>query len=294
MENNKLILISDISKPLVKQVFCCAENLITLKNKTAVFLFFETSTRTKISFEMACYKLGVNVVHFNSETSSLKKGESLEETLCNIEAMRPDLLIIRHGADLNIKELYKLNLPVISAGSGDSSHPTQALLDLFTLQEAGLVEKNKKLLFLGDISINRVAKSHQNLLKDWGFEMAYCYPEKCNLNKSSENLKHFKNKAEALVWADVVMVLRLQQERKNFSMEFLESYKKNYQLTLKDLETVNSKKNKALKVMHPGPYVDGLDLDKNITSYEHSFIYKQVQNSVKVRAAIIYSLLKED
>lgn len=293
MNKNKLILISDINRPLIEKVFLTTENLYTFKNKTAVFLFFEPSTRTKISFELACHKLGVNIVHFNSQTSSLAKGESLVETLRNIEAMAPDLLIIRHGNELDIQDLYKLNIPIISAGSGGLSHPTQALLDLFTLKQAGLIDKNKKLLLLGDVSLNRLAKSHQVLLKDWGFKMAYSCPEKCD-DPSLEGIEYFKQRSEALAWADIVMVLRLQQERKNFSSEFIKDYKINYQLTLDEVNKANLKKQEPLKVMHPGPYVEGLDLDKKVTDYKGSLIYDQVKNSVLVRTAIIQSLLKED
>ncbi|MBE8221705.1 MAG: aspartate carbamoyltransferase [Bdellovibrionales bacterium] len=294
MKKNKLILVSDINKSIVEKIFFSVGKTKILKNKTAVFVFLENSTRTKISFEMACNKLGVKVVHFNTSLSSTNKGESLIETLRNIEAMGADLLIIRHGDQLNISELYKLNIPIISAGSESISHPTQALLDLFTLHKEGMVNKNKKLLFLGDISLNRVANSHKNLLKDWGFEIGYSYPKELCLKDTSKELKYFKNKKEALAWADIVMVLRLQSERKNFSSDFLEDYKQKYQLTLKDIETANLKKSDCLKVMHPGPYVEGLDLEKSVTNYEHSFIYKQVKNSVPVRAAIIQSLLQGD
>lgn len=319
--NNKLILISDVSKPLVEKIFLSINQLKLLENKTAVFLFLEASTRTKISFEMACYKLGVKVVHFNLHTSSTTKGENLVETLRNIEAMGADLLVVRHGHEIDIANLYKLHIPVISAGSASLSHPTQALLDLYTLQQEKLTHQNKKLLFLGDISVNRVAQSHQNLLTHWGFEMAYCYPSECeeskgfekldlkkfnlnqvdlnqskksNLNQSTSSLKYFKDKEEALAWADIVMVLRLQKERKDFSKEFLENYTNKYQLTLKNIEKTNLKKSNPLKIMHPGPFVEGLDLEQAVTTYEHSFIYKQVRNSVLVRAAIIQSLLEED
>ncbi|MBE8162861.1 MAG: aspartate carbamoyltransferase [Bdellovibrionaceae bacterium] len=294
MEKNKLILVSDIDSFWVKNFFLTVENLQVFKNKTAVFLFLESSTRTKISFEMACYKLGMNVVHFNQKTSSTNKGESLAETLRNIEAMGADLLVVRHGADqLDIKELYSLKIPVISAGSGSVSHPTQALLDLFTLHKEGLVNKNKNLLFLGDVSLNRVANSHKNLLPDWGFKLAYCCPEECCTTPPPKELNYFENKQEALDWADIVMVLRLQEERKNFSVKFLENYKKNYQLRLKDIEKANETKQEPLKVMHPGPYVEGLDLEKAVTDYEHSFIYKQVSHSVPARAAIIQCLLQK-
>lgn len=289
-----MILVSDISKLLIEKIFLSVGQFKTLENKTAVFLFFEPSTRTKISFEMACHRLGVNVVHFDQHTSSTNKGESLVETLRNIEAMGADLLVVRHGSQIDISELYKLNIPVISGGSGSVSHPTQALLDLFTLQKEKLTNKNKKLLFLGETSLNRVANSHKSLLIDWGFEMAYSCPKECCVTESSKELKYFENKEEALAWADIVMVLRLQEERRVFSSKFLENYKQKYQLTLKNIEKANLEKTDPLKVMHPGPYVEGLDLEKVVTDYKHSFIYKQVSNSVPVRAAIIQSLLEED
>ena len=261
----------------------------TLRDITIANLFFENSTRTKISFELAQKRLGADVVNFSSSSSSVKKGESLTDTVNNILAMKVDMIVLRHpnpGSPLLLSK--HTNSCIINAGDGAHEHPTQALLDCFSLTEHMGDLKGKNMLIVGDVLHYRVALSNIYALKLLGANIKLSCPlslvprEIENLDISIET-----NILKALKWCDAVNVLRVQKER----ME--KSYFPNnreYSM-LFGLDTNKVKKiNKDILILHPGPINRGVEITSEIVESNNSIILDQVENGVAIRMAIIYLL----
>ena len=261
----------------------------TLRDITIANLFFENSTRTKISFELAQKRLGADVVNFSSSSSSIKKGESLTDTVNNILAMKVDMIVLRHpnpGSPLLLSK--HTNSCIINAGDGAHEHPTQALLDCFSLTEHMGDLKGKNILILGDVLHSRVALSNIYALKLLGANIKLSCPlslvprEIENLDVSIET-----NILKALKWCDAVNVLRVQKER----ME--KSYFPNnreYSM-LFGLDTNKVKKiKKDILILHPGPINRGVEITSEIVESNNSIILDQVENGVAIRMAIIYLL----
>lgn len=262
----------------------------TLQGKTIVNLFFESSTRTRLSFELAEKRLSADSINFSASSSSLSKGESLRDTIQNIEAMKMDLVIIRHNTPGSAHQLSNyVDAVVINAGDGTHEHPTQALLDLMSIKEKFGHLDGLKVAIIGDIAHSRVALSNIYGLRTMGAEVTICGPPTF-IPPFIEDLgvTVSYNLDEVLHGQDVVNVLRIQQERMQSALiPSLREYRALYGITL---ERLNSLKHE-LTIMHPGPLNRGVEIDSEVADSEHSIILHQVLNGVAVRMALLYLLL---
>lgn len=263
----------------------------TLRGKTIVNLFYESSTRTRISFELAEKRLSADTISFSTSTSSVIKGESLRDTAQNIEAMKVDMVVIRHSAAGAAHYLtHCIKGHVINAGDGCHEHPTQALLDMMTLRDVYKDLKGLRIAIVGDILHSRVARSNIFGLKAMGAEVALCAPAPLVPIESEKwNTKTFFNVDRAIDWADVLMVLRIQLERQTANFfPSLREYHNYFGITRERLE----KTSKKITIMHPGPINRGIELDSDLADDPNfSVILNQVTNGVAVRMAILYLLL---
>ena len=261
----------------------------SLRDVTIANLFFENSTRTKLSFELAQKRLSADVINFSASNSSVKKGESLIDTVNNILSMKVDMVVMRHpnpGAAMFLSK--HVSASIINAGDGAHEHPTQALLDCFSIREKLGEIRGKKVVIIGDILHSRVALSNIFALKKLGAEVMVCGPLTL-IPKHIESLEISveTNLEKALQWADVANVLRVQFERMKAS--FFPSnreYAMQYGITKKVLEKVD----KELLIMHPGPINRGVEISSDVADSENAIILDQVQNGVAVRMAILYLL----
>ena len=265
----------------------------SLRDITIANLFFENSTRTKLSFELAEKRLSADVLNFSSSQSSVKKGESLIDTVNNILSMKVDIVVIRHpnpGAPHLLSN--KVNATIINAGDGAHEHPTQALLDSYSmLKEIGDL-KNRNILLVGDILHSRVALSNIFALQLQGANIKVCGPN----TLIPKYLKDFGVKVEsnldkALEWCDVANMLRLQNERMNESFfPSVREYKRLYGLTSERLDRLG----KDIVIMHPGPINRGVEITSEVADSKNSIILDQVENGVAIRMAVIYLLAKKN
>jgi aspartate carbamoyltransferase catalytic subunit len=261
----------------------------TLRGKTVVNLFFEPSTRTRISFELAEKRLSADTVNFSAASSSVLKGETLRDTARNIEAMKIDMVVIRHSAAGAPKFLTEcVEASVINAGDGAHEHPTQALLDLMTLQEKLGRLQGVKVAIVGDIAHSRVARSNIYGLKAVGAEVAICGPSTLIPVDAQEwEIPIFHNVDEAIEWADVLNVLRLQLERQRKGLiPSIREYQALFGITRQRLERAK----KEVVIMHPGPINRGVEIESELADSEFSVILHQVTNGVAVRMAVLYLL----
>ena len=265
-----------------------------LGQKTLGMVFAEPSTRTRMSFQMACSRLGIRHLALdNPMVASLSKGETLDDTIRNIAAMLPDLLVVRYNTNLDADAVIRdLPCPVINGGIGLSEHPTQALLDAFTIQEFRGGIKGEKVLIVGDVAHSRVANSNLMLLRRMGAEIAYCAPtEFVPKSESWKGIKSFASLNEAVKWASVVMGLRVQKERHasgtspiGFSMaEYREQYR------------IGGDQLKHLRpdgiLLHPGPVIKGIEFSSFVLNDKRCKVLDQVTNGVFVRASLISIML---
>ena len=273
-------------------------------NPVIALLFFEASTRTRLSFEMAINRLGGTCTFFDGaskEGSSLIKGETLDDTFWTVHSMMPNAMVVRCGDDFNLlKASPKTEMPIVNAGFGTHSHPTQALLDTFTMLEYLPSLEGKNVLFIGDISHSRVAMSHMELLPRLNAKVGVVGPKEftssVTLSESEGSLgshkdlsvTKFENLNDALPWADVVIGLRIQFERHGSKAGFsLEAYTQKYQLQKRH---GNLLKKDAL-LFHPGPVNWGVEFLPDVRELPHFKMWQQKQNGVFVRAALLQSLL---
>ena len=261
----------------------------SLRHLTVANVFFENSTRTKLSFEIAQKRLSADIVNFSSSISSIKKGESLLDTIKNILVMKVDMIIMRHpnpGASHFIAK--NIDASVINAGDGTHEHPTQALLDAFSIKEKLGSLKNKKIAIIGDISHSRVALSNIYALQKLGADVMLCGPNTLipryikGLNVKIEN-----NVKNALKWCDVANVLRIQLERQNVNhFPSLREYSLYYGINKKLLDDIG----KDIIIMHPGPINRGVEVSSDVADSDNSIILDQVENGVAIRMAVMYLL----
>jgi len=261
----------------------------TVRGKTIVLLFFEPSTRTRCSFEIATERLGGSSLYLSQEFSSTKKGETLYDTAKTIQAMMPDVLVLRHpcaGSPFNLDKI--LNIPVINAGDGFHEHPTQALLDVMTMIEFKGSLEGKKVLIVGDIAHSRVARSNIYVLKTLGAEISVCGPptlippiaEKLGVIVSTDLDNAMKDK-------DIIILLRIQFERfRSGQIPSVAEYTKFYGLSASRLEKCKT----DVLVMHPGPMNRGIELTPKVADGPGSVILEQVSNGVLMRMAILHLL----
>lgn len=262
----------------------------SLQGKTIVNLFFENSTRTRISFELAQKRLSADTVNFSASTSSLKKGETFKDTAQNIEAMKIDAVVMRHptpGAPLHLTQ--HINSIVINAGDGTHEHPTQAILDMTSLQEKFGYLKGLKVGIIGDISHSRVALSNIHGLKTMGAEVTLCGPSTL-IPPFAEDLgvSVNYNVDEVIEWADALNVLRIQRERMGGGLlPSVREYRNLFGITTERL----SMHKKEIVIMHPGPMNRGVEIDSSVADSDQAIILDQVLNGVASRMAILYLLL---
>jgi len=260
-----------------------------LRGLTVANLFFEPSTRTRFSFELAEKRLSADTVSFSTASSSVKKGETLMDTVKNIEAMKIDQVVIRHSAPGAPHYLAaNIDASVINAGDGAHEHPTQALLDLFTLREKYGRLDGLRIVIVGDIAHSRVARSDIWGLRTMGASVAVCAPRTLlPLDVSQMGVEVFIDLDKALEGADVINVLRLQRERQSQGLlPSAREYHRCYGVTLERLAGAK----KTLTIMHPGPINRGLEITPEVADGPHSVILDQVLNGVAVRMAVLFLL----
>ncbi len=289
-----LVDVDDFSKETVLKIIKDAKSFKIklppklLSNKLIITLFFEPSTRTRSSFEVAAKRLGADVVHLDPAKSSTKKGETLEDTFANLCAMNPDGVIIRHTQDESAKVLADMKLvPVINAGTGKNAHPTQALLDIFTIYEHfnGDIE-GKNITIIGDIANSRVAGSNIKLLQTMGLNVTLVAPKEFMPQTS---LPNFENLEQGIENADIIMSLRAQLERhKKPIFDDYGEYAKHYCIQPKHIE------GKSIAVMHPGPVMRNIDISDEVLASNKSLVLEQVSNGVYVRMAVLKHLLLDN
>jgi len=283
----------DLNKEEILQIFSYAENFLDfkkrddLKGKIIINIFFENSTRTRSSFEIAAKRLGADVVNLDVARSSTSKGETLFDTAANLDAMGPDAIVVRHNRAGVPKILSKyVRSSIINAGDGAHQHPTQGLLDLFTLLRKFKTLENKKIAIVGDIRNSRVANSDIELFTRFKAKVLLVGPPQF-LPKTDLPTTH--NIKEAVEFADAIISLRTQTERhKNATFASLEDYAQNFKITKKLL------KDKDIYIMHPGPVHRNVDLDDEIMNDKRCLVLEQVKNGVATRMAILKYLLENE
>jgi aspartate carbamoyltransferase catalytic subunit len=288
---DQILFILDQAKPFQEFQRHPLKKLATLRGKTVAIAFFESSTRTRISFTTAAARLGADTMALQAESSSLKKGESLIDTVRTLEAMRPDGIVIRHassGAPEFVAQ--RLEIPVLNAGDGTHEHPTQALLDALTIRDRKGKLEGWNVTILGDILHSRVARSNIHVLSKFGVKITLCGPAMWvprELEKLAPGVHVVHRIEEALAGADVVMVLRVQTERIHEPALAPDEYISQYQLTPARLTLARPD---AL-VLHPGPIVRGLEIDSAVADGPQSGVLEQVTNGLAIRMALLYHLI---
>lgn len=275
----------DISQREIKKV-------PALRGRTVINLFFEPSTRTRTSFEIAAKRLSADAVNISVSTSSVSKGETLLDTARNLEAMSPDCIVVRHSMAGAPQQLARMgNSPIVNAGDGSHEHPTQALLDALTIRERKGNIQNLKVAIIGDVLHSRVARSNVHLLTKLGASVSVAGPGTLVPTEFAElvdqGLRVEKGIQEAIDGADVVMILRIQRERQDAAFfPSMREYAVHYGLQAKHLKLAAE----DAIVMHPGPMNRGVEISSEIADGSRSLILDQVTNGVAVRMAVLYLL----
>jgi aspartate carbamoyltransferase catalytic subunit len=301
LSSNHLLGIKNISADDIQLIFETADTfkqvinrpikkVPSLRDITIANIFFENSTRTRISFELAQKRLSADIVNFSASSSSVSKGETLIDTVNNILAMKVDMVVMRHPKPGACVFLSKhIDAQIINAGDGTHEHPTQALLDAFSIREKLGDVAGKKVVIVGDIMHSRVAISNILCLQKLGAEVMVCGPTTL-IPKHIESLgvKVETNLRRALQWCDVANMLRIQLERQDIKyFPTLREYTLQYGLTLDILDSLN----KQITIMHPGPINRGVEISSDVAdSPDHSIILQQVENGVAIRMAVMYLL----
>lgn len=292
--------IKDLTKEDIQLIFQTADSfkqvinrpikkVPSLRDITIANLFFENSTRTRLSFELAEKRLSADVINFSAASSSVKKGETLIDTVNNILSMKVDLVVMRHpnpGAAKFLSE--RVNAKVVNAGDGTHEHPTQALLDAYSIRERLGTVEGKKVVIVGDILHSRVALSNIYCLQKLGAEVMVCGPTTLipkYIHELGVKVEH--NLRKALEWCDVANMLRIQLERQEIKFfPSLREYSMQFGLNKEILDSLS----KEIVVMHPGPINRGVEITSDVADSKQSIILQQVENGVAVRMAVIYLL----
>ena len=289
LSREQVTTILDVAEPLRAISERAIKKVPTLRGMTVVNLFFEPSTRTRISFEFAEKRMSADTVNVATAASSVSKGETLVDTARNLEAMRIDMVVIRHphsGAARFLAERIESN--VINAGDGTHEHPTQGLLDLLTLREKLGGLEGKRICIVGDVLHSRVARSNIWGLKAMGAQVAVCGPRSLLPGAIRElGVEVFDRIETAIEWADALNILRLQLERMQLGyIPSLREYNRVFGVTRARLERAP----RDLIILHPGPMNRGVEIDSDVADGPHSVILEQVTNGVAVRMAVLYLL----
>jgi aspartate carbamoyltransferase catalytic subunit len=290
LERDEIEHLLDQAAPFKELFLRSVKKVPALKGKSVLMLFYEPSTRTHSSFEVAAKRLSADVTNFDVAQSSITKGESVRETIETLQAMRTDYVIVRHKASGLPGTIARLTrASVLNAGDGSHAHPTQALLDAFTIREKFPDSAGKKVLIVGDILHSRVARSTSTILKKLDMQVAYLGPGSLVPRKGPENILRFTNYEEAMAWnPDIVYLLRVQMERQDVQFfPSLREYHKLYGITDSRLEEI---RRRGLYLMHPGPVNRGVELCDAVMDYERSLINDQVENGIATRMAALYWL----
>jgi len=295
-----LLGIKDITREDIQLIFETADNFKDVLNRpikkvpslrdiTIANVFFENSTRTRLSFELAEKRLSADIINFSSSSSSVKKGETLLDTVNNILAMKVDMIVMRHSSP-GAPHFLSRHIPanIVNAGDGTHEHPTQALLDTFSIREKYGEVAGKKVVIIGDILHSRVALSNIFALQKLGADVMVCGPVTLLPKYIKElGVKVELNVRKALEWCDVANVLRIQLERQQMKyFPSLREYSLYYGIDKKMLDSLN----KEITLMHPGPINRGVELTSDAADSHHSIILNQVENGVAIRMAVLYLL----
>lgn len=300
LSQKHLLGIKDITRQDIELIFETADNfkdvinrpikkVPSLRDVTVANVFFENSTRTRLSFELAQKRLSADVINFSASNSSVKKGETLLDTVNNILAMKVDMIVMRHaspGAPHYLSRHIKAN--IVNAGDGTHEHPTQALLDTFSIREKLGGVEGKKIAIIGDILHSRVALSNIFALQKLGAKVMVCGPPTLLPKYIAQlGVEVELDVMKALQWCDVANVLRIQLERQQIKyFPSLREYSLYYGITKKILDSLK----KQIVIMHPGPINRGVELSSDAADSHHSIILDQVENGVAVRMAVMYLL----
>jgi len=291
---DELTFLLDQSKPFQEIQRHPLKKLATLRGKTVALAFFENSTRTRISFGTAASRLGADTMNLQAEASSLKKGESLLDTVHTLDAMKPDCLVMRHASSGAADFVAQhLDIPVINAGDGTHEHPSQGLLDALTIRDRLGTIENLNVTILGDLQHSRVARSNIHLLGKFGCRFTLCGPamwvprELEKIGGAGVAIRRVFRIEEALEGADVALVLRVQTERQHEPSISAEDYVLGYQL---DAARLRSAKPGAI-ILHPGPMNRGIEITPEVVDGPQSCVLEQVTNGVAVRMALLFLLI---
>ncbi|MDA7707347.1 aspartate carbamoyltransferase catalytic subunit [Flavobacteriaceae bacterium] len=289
LNNNDINLIFDTADHFKKVINRPIKKVPSLRDITIANLFFENSTRTKLSFELAQKRLSADVINFSSGQSSVSKGETLVDTVNNILSMKVDMVVMRHPNPGAASFLSKhIDAQIINAGDGAHEHPTQALLDTYSIREKYGEVKGKKIVIVGDILHSRVALSNIFALQLQGAEVMVCGP-KTLIPKYIDKLgvKVETNLHKALKWCDIANMLRVQNERMEISyFPTTREYTQQYGVTKSLLESLD----KEITIMHPGPINRGVEITSEVADSGQAIILNQVENGVAIRMAVMYLL----
>ena len=289
LSQEQILMILDTAEPFKEISERRIKKVPVLRGKTIVNLFFEASTRTRVSFEFAEKRLSADTVNISAAGSSVIKGETLVDTARNLEAMRIDMVVMRHGSSGPARFLAdRIPSNVINAGDGRHEHPTQCLLDLLTIRDHCDRIEGLKVCLVGDILHSRVARSNIYGLLKLGAEIAVCAPKTLLPSAIGDlGVQVFKRVEEAIEWADVLNILRLQLERMEEGyVPSLREYNRIWGVTARKLELAPQ----DLLILHPGPMNRGVEIDSDVADGSHSVILNQVTNGVAVRMAVLYLL----
>ena len=289
LDADRIRMILDTAEPFKEISERAIKKVPVLRGKTIVNLFFEPSTRTRISFEFAEKRLSADTVNIASSGSSVVKGETLVDTARNLEAMRIDMVVIRHGSSGAASFLAdRIPSNVINAGDGRHEHPTQGLLDLLTLRDHFGSIEGKRVCLVGDVLHSRVARSNIWGLLKMGAEVGVCGPRTLLPAEIGQlGVQVFKRIEEAIEWADALNVLRLQLERMQAGyVPSLREYNRVYGVSRERIE----RSPRDILILHPGPMNRGVEIDSDVADGPHSVILKQVTNGVAIRMAVLYLL----
>ena len=300
LSTKHLLGIKNITLADIELIFSTADNfkdvinrpikkVPSLRDVTIANLFFENSTRTRLSFELAEKRLSADVLNFSSSSSSVSKGESLIDTVNNILAMKVDIIVMRHPHAGSAEFLSKnVSANIVNAGDGTHEHPTQALLDAFSIRESCGEIRGKKVAIIGDILHSRVALSNIFCLQKLGAEVAVCGPTTLipkHISSLGVRVEH--NLRKALNWCDIANVLRIQLERQDIRyFPSLREYIMMYGINKEILDSLSKK----IVIMHPGPINRGVEITSDVADSEQSIILQQVENGVAIRMAVLYLL----
>jgi aspartate carbamoyltransferase catalytic subunit len=289
LSGDQIRLILDTAEPFKEISERSIKKVPTLRGSTIVNLFFEASTRTRISFEFAEKRLSADTVNVASSGSSVSKGETLVDTARNLEAMRIDMVVIRHGASGAAQFLAeRIESNVINAGDGTHEHPTQGLLDMLTLRDRFKRLAGLKVCICGDVLHSRVARSNIWGLQKMGAEVAVCGPRSLLPSAIGEfGVRVFEHIEDAIQWADALNILRLQLERMQSGyIPSLREYNRVFGVSRERL----ARAPRDILILHPGPMNRGVEIDSDVADGPHSVILNQVTNGVAVRMAVLYLL----